>query len=257
MGADLKLIKKLRQASGIGMLECKKAIEESGNDYDKAVEILRKKGYEKAKSKSSRTTNQGIIASYIHTNGRIGVMIELACETDFVSKNEDFLQLGKDISMQIAAMCPKYISENDSRKLKGGRIMSIIHDIAQLLQSNDLGTMGVDIYCSQMPDAPDEIISLYQYSGKQSDAISGLTYPGLQVRVRAESYQAAEEKIVLVENVLSSVGDEVNDVQNSGLVINDKLYLRIMPVQNAFPLGYDNIGRMSFDQNYIITLRRN
>lgn len=113
MGADLKLIKKLREASGIGMLECKKAIEESGNDYDKAVEILRKKGYEKAKSKSSRTTNQGIIGSYIHSNLRIGVLIELACETDFVSKNEDFLTLSKDISMQIAAMNPKYVSEKD------------------------------------------------------------------------------------------------------------------------------------------------
>ncbi len=113
MGADLKLIKKLRESSGIGMLECKNAIEESGNDYDKAVEILRKKGYEKAKSKSNRTTNQGIIGSYIHTTGRIGVIIELACETDFVSKNEDFQQLSKDISMQIAAMTPKYISETD------------------------------------------------------------------------------------------------------------------------------------------------
>lgn len=113
MRADLKLVKKLRESSGISMLECKKAVEESGNDFEKAVEILRKKGYEKAKSKSSRTTNQGIIGSYIHTNGRIGVIIELACETDFVSKNEDFLQLSKDISMQIAAMNPKYITSKD------------------------------------------------------------------------------------------------------------------------------------------------
>jgi elongation factor Ts len=113
MGVDLKLVKKLRESSGIGMLECKKAIEESDNNYDKAVEILRKKGYEKAKSKSSRTTNQGIIGSYIHSNLKIGVLIELACETDFVSKNEDFLQLSKDISMQIAAMNPKYIKKDD------------------------------------------------------------------------------------------------------------------------------------------------
>ncbi len=113
MRADLKLVKKLRESSGISMLECKKAVEESGNDFEKAVEILRKKGYEKAKSKSSRTTNQGIIGSYIHTNGRIGVIIELACETDFVSKNEDFLQLSKDISMQIAAMSPKYITSKN------------------------------------------------------------------------------------------------------------------------------------------------
>lgn len=109
----MTLVKKLREQTGIGILECKKAISESNNDFEKAVEILRKKGFEKAKSKASRATNQGAIGSYIHSNNRIGVIMELGCETDFVAKNEDFLALQKDLCMQIAAMNPKYISEAD------------------------------------------------------------------------------------------------------------------------------------------------
>ena len=111
--ADMNLVKKLREQTGIGIMECKKAIAEADNDYDKAVELLRKKGFEKAKSKASRATNQGTVGSYIHTNKKIGVMLELGCETDFVAKNEEFQALAKDIAMQIAAMKPKYISEND------------------------------------------------------------------------------------------------------------------------------------------------
>ena len=109
----MSLVKKLREETGIGILECKKAIAEANNDFDKATELLRKKGFEKAKARSTRTTKQGIIGSYIHTNGKIGVLVEVGCETDFVAKNEDFQSLVKDISMQIAAMNPKYISKDD------------------------------------------------------------------------------------------------------------------------------------------------
>jgi elongation factor Ts len=110
---DMSMVKKLRAETGIGILECKKAIIESKNNFEKAAEILRKKGFEKAKSKSSRSTKQGIIGSYIHTNKKIGVLVEVGCETDFVARNEDFQELVKNISMQIAAMNPKYISKND------------------------------------------------------------------------------------------------------------------------------------------------
>lgn len=109
----MSLVKKLREETGIGILECKKAVAETNNDFDKATELLRKKGFEKAKARSTRTTKQGIIGSYIHTNGKIGVLVEVGCETDFVAKNEDFQSLVKDISMQIAAMNPKYISKDD------------------------------------------------------------------------------------------------------------------------------------------------
>jgi elongation factor Ts len=112
MSVDMSLVKKLREETGIGILECKKAIAEANNDFEKAAEILRKKGFEKAKAKSTRTTKQGTIGSYIHTNGKIGVLVEIGCETDFVAKNDDFKALVKDVAMQIAAMSPKYISND-------------------------------------------------------------------------------------------------------------------------------------------------
>jgi len=113
MALDMAMVRKLREQTGIGILECKKALEEVGGDFDKAVELLRKKGYEKAKSKSSRATNQGVINSYIHSNSRIGVLVEVGCETDFVAKNEDFMNFTKDVCLQIAAMNPEYISKED------------------------------------------------------------------------------------------------------------------------------------------------
>lgn len=111
--ADANLVKKLREQTGIGFMECKKALAETGDDLEKAIEYLRKRGFEKAKSKAGRSTNQGTVGAYIHTHGNIGVMVELGCETDFVAKNEDFKALLKDIAMQIAAMNPKYISPDD------------------------------------------------------------------------------------------------------------------------------------------------
>jgi len=113
MAVDMELVKKLRAETGVGILECRKAVTEAGNDYKKAEEILRKRGFEKAKSKSSRATTQGVIGSYVHTNYKIGVLVEVACETDFVAKNEDFQTMVKDISMQIAAMAPQYVDPEE------------------------------------------------------------------------------------------------------------------------------------------------
>jgi elongation factor Ts len=113
MALDMEGVKKLREQTGISILECKKAVEEAKGDLVQAGEILRKKGFEKAKAKSARATNQGAVGAYIHMMGKIGVMVELGCETDFVAKNEDFQALIKDIAMQIAAMNPRYISEKD------------------------------------------------------------------------------------------------------------------------------------------------
>jgi elongation factor Ts len=113
MASDMEQVRKLREQTGISILECKKAVEEAKGDLTQAGEILRKKGFEKAKSKSSRATNQGAVGAYVHMMGKIGVLVELGCETDFVAKNEDFQALIKDIAMQIAAMNPRYISEKD------------------------------------------------------------------------------------------------------------------------------------------------
>ncbi len=113
MALDMEKVKKLREQTGISILECKKAVEEAKGDLTEAAELLRKKGFEKAKAKCSRATNQGAVGAYIHMKGKIGVLVEVGCETDFVAKNEDFLQLIKDIAMQIAAMNPRFISEKD------------------------------------------------------------------------------------------------------------------------------------------------
>lgn len=113
MAVDMEQVKKLREQTGISILECKKAVEEAKGDLTLAAELLRKKGFEKAKAKSARATNQGAVGAYIHMLGKIGVLVEVACETDFVAKNEDFQALVKDIAMQIAAMNPRYISEKD------------------------------------------------------------------------------------------------------------------------------------------------
>jgi len=105
-------IAKLRAQTGAGMLDCKKALEESNADFDKAIDWLRKRGAAKAAKRAGKIAAEGKIFSYIH-GGRVGVMLELNSETDFVAKNERFLILGSDIAMHIAAMNPKYLSKED------------------------------------------------------------------------------------------------------------------------------------------------
>lgn len=100
-------IKKIREKTGFSIMECKRALEEAGGDEKKALDLLEKKGAEKAVKKSERETGQGIIDAYIHNNGKVGVLLELKCETDFVAKNEDFKALAHDLAMHIAAMEPQ------------------------------------------------------------------------------------------------------------------------------------------------------
>ncbi len=106
MNTSLDQIKELREATGVSMMSCKKALEEANGDMQKAIELLRKKGEAKAMERSDKSTGQGIVASYIHGNNRLGVMVQLGCETDFVAKNDDFQLLAKDICMHIAATNP-------------------------------------------------------------------------------------------------------------------------------------------------------
>ncbi len=107
----IELVKKIRIETGLGIMEIKKAVEEANGDEKKAKEILKEKGFKKAESKTERETHQGRVATYTHSTGKIGVMVELLCETDFVAKHEDFINLTKDICLQIAAMDPKDVDE--------------------------------------------------------------------------------------------------------------------------------------------------
>jgi elongation factor Ts len=113
MAVDAKLVKTLREMTGAGMLECKSALEEANGDLELAVEILRKKGVAKAAKKAGRETKEGLIHAYIHAGGRIGVLLELNCETDFVARNELFKELANEIALQIAAMKPQYVKRED------------------------------------------------------------------------------------------------------------------------------------------------
>ncbi len=106
------LVKELRERTGAGMLDCKKALKETDADLDKAVELLRKKGLAKAAKKAGRATTEGRIATYVH-GGRIGVMVEVNCETDFVAKTDDFAAFCNDIAMQIAAMNPDVVRREE------------------------------------------------------------------------------------------------------------------------------------------------
>ncbi len=113
MAVTVEAIKKLRELTGAGILDCRKALEEAGGDMDLAIEILRKKGVAKAAKKAGREAREGVIDVYTHGEGRIGVMVELNCETDFVARTPEFRQLAHEIALQIAAMAPRYVSEDD------------------------------------------------------------------------------------------------------------------------------------------------
>jgi len=103
----------LRKKTGLGMMDCKRALEASDGDYDKAIEFLRKKGISKGESRSERPTGQGLIEAYIHPGERLGVIIELLCETDFVARSDVFKQLAHDLAMQVAAAAPRYVRKED------------------------------------------------------------------------------------------------------------------------------------------------
>jgi elongation factor Ts len=110
---DPKVVKQLREKTNAGMMDCKRALEEAGGDLAKAETILRTKGIASASKKASRATKEGIVASYIHLQGKVGVLVEVNCETDFVAKNENFRSFVKDITLHIAAAHPLYVSRED------------------------------------------------------------------------------------------------------------------------------------------------
>ena len=113
MSISMEMVQKLRQSTGAGVLECKKALEESKGVIEEAIKILRTKGIAQAEKKSARTTSQGLVASYVHLGGQLGVLVEINCETDFVARTDDFKALAHDIAMQVAAVNPLYVKRQD------------------------------------------------------------------------------------------------------------------------------------------------
>lgn len=113
MAVSASAVKELREKTGAGMLDCKKALEEANGDLDKAAELLREKGLAAAAKKAGRVATEGVVESYIHAGGRIGVLVEINCETDFVAKTDQFKDFARDIAMQIAAASPKFVRREE------------------------------------------------------------------------------------------------------------------------------------------------
>src|SRR3954452_13660220 len=113
MEIDPQLVKRLREKTNAGMMDCKRALTEAGADLDKAETILRTKGIASAGKKASRMAKEGIVASYIHLQGKVGVLVEVNCETDFVAKNDNFRDFVKDITLHIAAANPQYVTREE------------------------------------------------------------------------------------------------------------------------------------------------
>ncbi|SMO53575.1 translation elongation factor Ts [Melghirimyces algeriensis] len=113
MAISAAQVKELRQKTGAGMMDCKKMLQEANGDMEKAMELLREKGLAKAEKKADRIAAEGLVESYIHAGGRIGVLVEVNCETDFVAKTDEFKDFVKDVAMQIAAMNPQYVRREE------------------------------------------------------------------------------------------------------------------------------------------------
>jgi len=113
MGGSAELVKKLREMSGAPMMECKRALDEASGDLDQAFTILRKRGQASAAKKADRLATEGLVGSYIHAGGKIGVMVEVNCETDFVARSQEFRQLVHDLARQICATSPRFIRKDD------------------------------------------------------------------------------------------------------------------------------------------------
>lgn len=113
MEITASMVKELRERTGAGMMDCKKALVETGGDFDKAIVFLREKGLAAASKRAGRETAEGMVDSYIHMGGRIGVLIEVNCETDFVAKTDQFRTLVRDLAMQVAASKPLYVSRDE------------------------------------------------------------------------------------------------------------------------------------------------
>jgi len=120
-GAPLALVKELRERTGAGVVDCQKALTESGGDVEKAITFLREKGLAAAAKRAGRSAAQGVVGSYIHGGGKIGVLLEVNCETDFVARTEEFQKLVKDVAMQIAAANPRYVRRDEVSEAERAR----------------------------------------------------------------------------------------------------------------------------------------
>lgn len=157
---DAKLIQELRNRTGLGMMDCKKALETTNGDIDKAVDELRKKGANVAAKRSGKETEEGLVYAYIHPGDQVGVLLELNCETDFVARNEAVKQFAKDVAMHIAAMKPRYLSIDDVDQAFLEHEKEIAH--AQMANSGKPANMLAQIVDAKVKKTCSELCLLSQ-----------------------------------------------------------------------------------------------
>jgi len=183
MSVSAEEVKKLRDKTGSGLMDCKRALQEADGDMDEALQVLRQKGLAKAKEKSSREASEGVIGSYVHANDKIGVLVEVRCETDFVARNEQFRELVDEIAMQIAAMEPEVVSRDDfsEEKLEKER----------------------EVYREQFQDKPDDVIDRI-VEGKMDDYFS-------EVCLMDQPYIRDDDKTIkdLVDEAVATIGENI------------------------------------------------
>lgn len=171
MTITAKEVAELRAKTSLPMMECKKALEEAGGDEAKAIEIMKKKGLAKASKRAERETKNGIIESYVHTNGKIGVMVEVLAETDFVAKNDEFKAFAHDVALHIAAMNPKYVSAEDVPADEIAKEKEIL--IEQTKASGKPAEIAAKIVEGKMGKIYEEICLLNQPFVKDADKTVG------------------------------------------------------------------------------------
>ena len=194
--ADVKV---LRDQTGAGMMDCKRALEEAEGDIEKAVEILRVKGQAQAAKRGSRAASEGAVQSYIHANGKIGVLVEVDCETDFVARNEDFQAFARDIALHVAAANPQYVHEDEVPEGVRQAELKIYEDQAQDKPEN----VRPKIAEGRLRKWLDEVVLLRQ-PHVNSDKYDGRTIE----EIRSETAAKTGENVVIRRFSRFAVGEE-------------------------------------------------
>jgi elongation factor Ts len=171
MKVDISVVKDLREKTGLSVIECKNALEETAGDIEQALEVLKKKGLKPDEKKLKRDTNEGAIGSYVHLNGKVGTLIEVNCETDFVARNDDFKELVKDITLQITATNPQWIdTESVPEEIKNKQIEIIKEQfkdkpekIIEKIAEGKLQEFYKEKVLLEQPFVKDDAISIKEY----------------------------------------------------------------------------------------------
>jgi elongation factor Ts len=192
-------VKSLRERTGAGMMDCKRALEESGGDFDGAVELLRVRGQAQAAKRGERAATEGVVQSYIHATGKIGVLLEVNCETDFVARNEDFQEFAREVALHIAAAAPLYVAEEDVPEDVRAAELRIFEEQAQ----DKLENVRPRIAEGRMRKWLEEVVLLNQ-AHVNADKHGGKTIEEL----RAETAARTGENVLIRRFERFAVGEE-------------------------------------------------